>query len=75
VVLHIPSFFEELDTLEAQGILFLFFFRVAVTLSPGLDCNGRLFVSDRAQLVFDFHQIVDGLKEIELGGSRCVLLL
>ena len=25
--------------------------------------------SDRAHLVFDFHQIVDGLKEVELGGS------
>ena len=36
----------------------------------GLDCSNRLFVSDRAQLVFDFHQIVDGLKEVELGGSR-----
>ncbi len=35
----------------------------------GLDCTGRLFISDRAQLVFDFHQIVDGLKEVELGGS------
>lgn len=35
----------------------------------GLNCDGRLFVSDRAQLVFDFHQIVDGLKEVELGGS------
>lgn len=39
---------------------------------PGLDCTGRLFLSDRAHLVFDFHQIVDGLKEAELGGSRCV---
>ena len=36
----------------------------------GLDCTGRLFVSDRAHLVFDFHQIVDGLKEAELGGKR-----
>ncbi|KAJ6542608.1 AMPSase 1 [Mycena capillaripes] len=53
VVVHVPSFFDELDALEAQG----------------LDCTGRLFVSDRAQLVFDFHQIVDGLKEVELGGS------
>ncbi|TRM61331.1 Adenylosuccinate synthetase [Schizophyllum amplum] len=53
VVVHLPSFFDELDALEKQG----------------LDCNGRLFVSDRAQLVFDFHQIVDGLKEVELGGS------
>jgi len=53
VVIHVPSFFEELDALESQG----------------LDCSGRLLVSDRAQLVFDFHQIVDGLKEVELGGS------
>ncbi|GAA5830734.1 hypothetical protein JCM11251_001057 [Rhodosporidiobolus azoricus] len=53
VVVHIPAFFEELDTL----------------ISKGLNCDGRLFVSDRAHLVFDFHQIVDGLKEVELGGS------
>ena len=39
-------------------------------LRVGLDCTGRLFISDRAHLVFDFHQIVDGLKEVELGGSR-----
>ena len=36
---------------------------------PGLDCTGRLFVSDRAHVVFDFHQIVDGLKEVELGAK------
>ncbi|PCH37653.1 Adenylosuccinate synthetase [Wolfiporia cocos MD-104 SS10] len=53
VVVHVPSFFAELDALQAQG----------------LDCTGRLFISDRAHLVFDFHQIVDGLKEVELGGS------
>ncbi|KAF8967289.1 AMPSase 1 [Flammula alnicola] len=53
VVIHVPSFFKELDALESQG----------------LDCTHRLFVSDRAHLVFDFHQIVDGLKEVELGGS------
>lgn len=53
VVVHIPSFFAELDALQAQG----------------LDCTSRLFISDRAHLVFDFHQIVDGLKEVELGGS------
>ena len=56
VVVHLPSFFEELDALQSQG----------------LDCTNRLFISDRAQLVFDFHQIVDGLKEVELGGSRYV---
>jgi len=53
VVLHVPSFFAELEALKAKG----------------LDCEGRLLVSDRAHLVFDFHQIVDGLKEVELGGS------
>ncbi|KAH9996125.1 Adenylosuccinate synthetase [Russula compacta] len=53
VVVHLPSFFNEFDTL----------------LEKGLDCTGRLFISDRAHLVFDFHQIVDGLKEVELGGS------
>ncbi|CAE6426847.1 unnamed protein product [Rhizoctonia solani] len=53
VVVHVPSFFAELDALEAKG----------------LDCKGRLFLSDRAHLVFDFHQIVDGLKEVELGGK------
>lgn len=53
VVMHIPSFFSELDTTEKKG----------------LKCDNRLFVSDRAHLVFDFHQVVDGLKEVELGGS------
>lgn len=33
----------------------------------GLDCEGRLLLSDRAHLVFDLHQMVDGFKEIELG--------
>jgi hypothetical protein len=41
-----------------------------LTYNTGLDCTDRLFISDRAHLVFDFHQIVDGLKEVELGGSR-----
>ncbi|KAJ1993012.1 Adenylosuccinate synthase [Coemansia sp. RSA 1358] len=51
VVVHLPSFFKELEDLEAQG----------------LDCSKRLFISDRCHLVFDFHQIVDGMKEGELG--------
>lgn len=38
-------------------------------IHTGLNCDGRLLLSDRAHLVFDFHQIVDGLKEAELGGS------
>ncbi|CCA74795.1 probable ADE12-adenylosuccinate synthetase [Serendipita indica DSM 11827] len=53
VVVHVPSFFSELEKLESKG----------------LNCQGRLLISDRAHLVFDFHQIVDGLKEVELGGK------
>ncbi|KAJ3328185.1 hypothetical protein HDU76_010434 [Blyttiomyces sp. JEL0837] len=54
VVVHVPSFFKELKAIQDKG----------------LDATGRLFVSDRAHLVFDFHQTVDGLKEVELGGSE-----
>lgn len=35
--------------------------------SLGLNCEGRLLLSDRAHLVFDLHQKIDGLKEVELG--------
>ncbi|KAJ3210509.1 hypothetical protein HDU67_005240 [Dinochytrium kinnereticum] len=54
VVVHVPSFFSELKAIEDKGI----------------DATGRLFVSYRAHLVFNFHQIVDGLREKELGGSE-----
>jgi adenylosuccinate synthase len=71
VVIHVPSFFNELDALEQKGeeihsdLICFSHDRCA-----GLNCSGRVFISDRAHLVFDFHQIVDGLKEVELGGSR-----
>ncbi|ODV84585.1 hypothetical protein CANARDRAFT_176814 [[Candida] arabinofermentans NRRL YB-2248] len=54
VVVHIPSFFEELSKIEAQG----------------LDCSNRLFLSSRAHLVFDFHQRVDKLREAELSTNK-----
>ena len=54
VVVHIQSLFQELDALKGKGI----------------DAFGRLKISNRAHIVFDFHQIVDGLKEVELGGSN-----
>ncbi|MCJ1263524.1 hypothetical protein MMC22_003394 [Lobaria immixta] len=50
-VVHVPSFFEELEALEKQG----------------LNTKDRIFISDRAHVVFDLHQLVDGLEEIELG--------
>lgn len=55
VVVHIPSLFNELESLKKKGIA---------------DPTGRLFVSDRSHIVLDFHQIIDGLKESELRGSN-----
>ncbi|KAJ3077158.1 phosphoribosylaminoimidazole carboxylase ade2 [Podochytrium sp. JEL0797] len=52
VVVHLPSFFEEMDTNIKKGL------KVDHT---------RLKLSDRAHLVFDFHQVCDGLNEGELG--------
>ena len=37
------------------------------SIIKGISAKDRLLVSDRSHLVFDFHQIVDGLKEVELG--------
>ncbi|AAS50585.2 ABL186Wp [Eremothecium gossypii ATCC 10895] len=54
VVIHVPSFFGELEQLEAKGLR---------------DARGRLFISSRAHLVFDFHQRTDKLRELELSGK------
>jgi adenylosuccinate synthase len=53
VVVHLPGLFEEIDGLESNGV----------------PCKGRILVSDRAHLLFDFHQVVDGLREAELAKS------
>ncbi|XP_024539092.1 adenylosuccinate synthetase, chloroplastic [Selaginella moellendorffii] len=53
VVVHLPKLFEEIKQLEAKGI----------------SCEGRIRVSDRAHLLFDFHRTVDALREAELAGS------
>lgn len=49
--MHIPSFFDELKKLEEKG----------------LNTADRIFISDRAHVVLDLHQLVDGLEEVELG--------
>ncbi|QLL32519.1 hypothetical protein HG536_0D00410 [Torulaspora globosa] len=54
VVVHVPSFFKELETLEAKGLE---------------NARERLFISSRAHLVFDFHQRTDKLREVELSGQ------
>lgn len=36
----------------------------------GIDFKGRLKISDRAHIVFDFHQQIDGLQEGHLGRNK-----
>ncbi|XP_044263999.1 adenylosuccinate synthetase [Tribolium madens] len=50
VVIHLPGLFEEVEKNEKKGLK---------------DWESRLIISDRAHLVFDFHQQVDGLQEQE----------
>ncbi|KAG4072864.1 hypothetical protein HA402_002607 [Bradysia odoriphaga] len=50
VVIHLPGLFDELATLESKALR---------------NWEERLIISDRAHLVFDFHQQVDGLQEAE----------
>ena len=54
VVVHIPSLINELDDITTKGV----------------DINNRVFISDRAHIVFDFHQQVDGLQETTLGRNK-----
>nr|XP_023017501.1 adenylosuccinate synthetase [Leptinotarsa decemlineata] len=50
VVIHLPGMFDEIEKNEKKGLT---------------DWRDRLIISDRAHLVFDFHQQVDGLQEQE----------
>ena len=52
-VVHIPAFFEELENVEKKG----------------LNTKDRIYISDRCHIVFDLHQLVDGLEEVELGSK------
>ena len=54
VVVHLPSFLNELDNLEKAGISY----------------EGRVLMSDRAHIVFDFHQEIDGQNESRLGRNK-----
>ena len=54
VVVHLRGLLEELRLLRAAGVSY----------------EGRLFLSDRAHIVFDFHQEVDGINEQRLEGNK-----
>ena len=52
--MHLPSFLEEIDALELSGV----------------SAESRILLSDRAHIVFDFHQEVDGVIENRLGRNK-----
>ncbi|XP_071833646.1 adenylosuccinate synthetase isozyme 1 A-like [Apostichopus japonicus] len=56
VVIHLPGLFEEAEKAGTKGLS---------------DWRERLLISDRAHLVFDMHQAVDGLQEMEKG-KNCI---
>ncbi|XP_037524852.1 adenylosuccinate synthetase [Rhipicephalus sanguineus] len=53
VVINVPQLFDEIKANEEKG----------------LQISTRLLISDRSHIVFDFHQAVDGLQEIEKGAK------
>lgn len=55
VVLHVPKFLSELSALSDKGMR---------------NVTSRVRISDRAHLLFDYHQIVDGLREVERGKAK-----
>ena len=54
MVVHVPSFLEELMNLEKKGLE---------------NVRDRIFISDRCHVVCDLHIRVDGLEEQELRGN------
>ena len=48
--MHIPSFFQELKNLKEKGV----------------NTKDRIFISDRAHVVFDLHLLIDRLEEKRL---------
>jgi len=54
VVVHLQTMFNELTKLKDGGI----------------EWEGRLFLSDRATILFDYHKIIDGLQEERKGDKK-----
>lgn len=54
MVVHLPTLLEEIDIL----------------LKAGIKVDGRLFLSDRAHLVFEYHKLIDKLQEELKGGAK-----
>jgi adenylosuccinate synthase len=54
VVVDLEALKNEIDTLAAAGI----------------SCCGRLFVSDRCHVIFDYHRVIEGADEARRGAKR-----
>lgn len=54
MVVHLRGLLKELNDLRQSGISY----------------NGRLHLSDRAHIVFDFHQMIDGYNEKQLADKK-----
>jgi adenylosuccinate synthase len=54
VVVHLRGLLSELGSLRDASISY----------------DGRIHISDRAHIVFDFHQAIDGLQEKQLAGKK-----
>lgn len=53
-VVHLPTFFEEIKFLREHNV----------------EVENRLFISDRAHLVFEYHKIIDSLQEQGRGKNK-----
>ena len=54
LVLHVASMFEEIEALKEKGY----------------DVEGRVKISDRVALLFDYHKLIDGAQEDSKGGAK-----
>ncbi len=54
VVLSLPTLFEELELLKENGV----------------ETNGRMLIADRTQLLFEYHQTIDGIQEEMKGKNK-----
>jgi len=53
-VVHVPTLLQELDHLEQHNVSY----------------SDRLFISERAHLLFDFHKLIDGVQEQSRGTKK-----
>ena len=60
------GFYENRNNVNDDDNIEYFNFNTVLTIV----LTGRLHLSDRAHIVFDFHQAIDGLNEAKLGDKK-----